>query len=391
MNQSSRLYRDIDVLFLELVRFSIGKISCLSHTPSSEEWCALYELAKKQALIGITFYGIQKLSDQIQLQNLPDALKIKWIGMGLAIHRKNELINRRCVELQETLTKNGIRSYIMKGQGNGALYDKFESISENKNLKLETVPLSMFRQPGDIDVFLEGGREKVLEYVNRTFPSDKVNELEIQYKCYPDVEVEVHYCPFIMRNPIKNFRLQKFFAEEGEKCFENKITLPNNAGLISVPTYTFNLVHQLVHIYHHMITGGIGLRQLMDYYMLLKTLDGERVCVEERVRKAVTQLGLDGFASALMWVLGEVFGLEHDLMFWTPNERNGSFVLDEVMKTGNFGHMDETKKYKRNRVGSFFYVNSEALRMARFDPWAWFWTPFWRIYHYIWRKINGYK
>ena len=166
MNQSSRLYRDIDVLFLELVRFSIGKISCLSHTPSSEEWCALYELAKKQALIGITFYGIQKLSDQIQLQNLPDALKIKWIGMGLAIHRKNELINRRCVELQETLTKNGIRSYIMKGQGNSALYDKFESISENKNLKLETVPLSMFRQPGDIDVFLEGGREKVLEYVD---------------------------------------------------------------------------------------------------------------------------------------------------------------------------------------------------------------------------------
>lgn len=389
MNHCSRLYRDIDVLFWELVRFSVGQISCLSHTPSSEEWRALYELAKKQALIGITFYGIQKLSDQ--LQNLPNALKIKWIGVTLTIQRQNELINRRCVDLQEALTKNGVRSFIMKGQGNGALYDEFNSISESENLKLETVPLSMFRQPGDIDIFLEGGREKVLEFVNRTFPSDRVNELEIHYKCFPDVEVEVHYCPFIMRNPIKNFRLQKFFAEEGEKCFENKITLPNNAGVISVPTYTFNLVHQLVHIYHHMITGGIGLRQLMDYYMLLKTLGGEHVHLEARVEKVVTQLGLDGFASALMWVLGEVFGLERDLMFWNPNEKNGRFVLDEVMRTGNFGHMDETKQYKRNRLGSFCYVNNEALRMARFDLWAWFWTPLWRIYHYIWRRINGYK
>ena len=111
--------------------------------------------------------------------------------------------------------------------------------------------------------------EKVMKYVNKTFPTDEVNELEIYYHCFPDVEI--HYRPFIMHNPIKNQKLYKFFKEEGERCFENRIELPNGIGSISVLTLSVNLVHQMVHISHHWYMEGIGLRlrQLMDYYFLL--------------------------------------------------------------------------------------------------------------------------
>ena len=51
-----------------------------------------------------------------------------------------------------------------------------------------------------------------MKYVNKTFPTDEVNELEIYYHCFPDVEI--HYRPFIMHNPIKNQKLYKFFKEE---------------------------------------------------------------------------------------------------------------------------------------------------------------------------------
>lgn len=110
-----------------------------------------------------------------------------------------------------------------------------------------------------------------MKYVNKTFPTDEVNELEIYYHCFPDVEI--HYRPFIMHNPIKNQKLYKFFKEEGERCFENRIELPNGIGSISVLTLSVNLVHQMVHISHHWYMEGIGLRlrlrQLMDYYFLL--------------------------------------------------------------------------------------------------------------------------
>ena len=64
--------------------------------------------------------------------------------------------------------------------------------------------LSMLRQPGDIDIYLEDGLDKVLGYARTFGEVSKVNELEMSVPVYKDTEVEFHYRPFIMRNPFKN-------------------------------------------------------------------------------------------------------------------------------------------------------------------------------------------
>ena len=48
-------------LFFELIQIAIGSRVCLSHTPSAEEWKQLYEMAKKQSLVGVCFAAVQKL------------------------------------------------------------------------------------------------------------------------------------------------------------------------------------------------------------------------------------------------------------------------------------------------------------------------------------------
>ena len=40
---------------------------------------------------------------------------------------------------------------------------------------------------------------------------------------------------------------------------------------------------------------------------------------------------------------------------------------------------------------SFWFINGKTFRLWRFDHWAWFWSPIWRIYHFLWRKFNGFK
>ena len=94
--------------------------------------------------------------------------------------------------------------------------------------------------------------------------------------------------------------------------------MPNDIGEKVSPTIEFNLVHQLVHTYHHFITEGVGLRQLMDYYFVIQASNAEDI---RECQKMVASLGLNRFASALMWVLVHVFGLEVEQALWAHAKR----------------------------------------------------------------------
>lgn len=360
-------------LFFELIRFSIGTQSSLSRMPSAKEWEQLYAMAQKQSLIGICFAGVKKLCnfEEEYYAGMNEMLYLTWMGMAAKIQQRNEVVNRQCVELQQMIERNGFRNFIMKGQGNAALYADH---------------LNLLRQSGDIDIYLEGGFEKVNAFVQRTCPTKEINELEIHYHCFDDTEVEVHYRPFIMRSPIKNARLQRFFNEAMR--YDHKVELPNGTGSINVPTMAFNIVHLLVHVYHHLFTEGIGMRQLMDYFFVVRTTSDTEVRV---CREMVSELGLERFGSALMWVLGHVFGMAENKMLWSPNEKDGRMLLDEVLLSGNFGKLDERQKgLYDSKWNSFWMVNGKSFRLARFDRWMWFWSPLWRIYHFVWRKAKGF-
>lgn len=250
---------------------AIGRGDSLSRVPSGDEWMLLYRMAQKQAVAGVCFYGLQRLPKE-QVVHLPKQLLMQWFALGEQIRQRNELMNQRCVEIQGILARDGFRNFIMKGQGVTRLYSDSESVGVGDGVGKGS-DLGLYRQSGDIDVYVEGGYEKVMGYVSRTFPTKEVNEQEIHYHCFDDAEVEIHFKPFSLRNPIINRRLQRFFDEECEACFTNRISL-STGGEITVPTLRFNIVHQMVHIFHHLFTEGIGLRQLMDYYFVLMAILG---------------------------------------------------------------------------------------------------------------------
>ena len=108
-------------LFFELIRVSIGRQKRLTHTPSEMEWRQLYTLADMQALIGICFRGVQRLRKLGY--DIPTDLYMKWLGMAAKIQQRNELMNRKCVEVQRLLAEDGMRSSILKGQGVAELYN----------------------------------------------------------------------------------------------------------------------------------------------------------------------------------------------------------------------------------------------------------------------------
>lgn len=377
--------------FYQLIRIALGTQDALDRLPSEAEWDELFAMAKKQSLVGITFIAIQKMgadADEGYARiGISEETYFTWVGVAAKIQVTNELVNRQCAVVQQRLFADGFRSFIMKGQANAALYSD----------------LSAYRQSGDIDVYVEGGFHKVNAYVQKLSPTKKVNRLEIQLNAFEDTEVEIHYKPFYMPSPIDDRKLQQFFSKELESCFSNKITLANseNAPIqISAPTAAFNIVHQLVHIWHHFFTEGVGMRQLMDYYFVLRARKDEGTSTslniklgmrDEGINHTISSLGLTRFTQGLMHIMHTVFGLPQEYLLCEPDAVWGERILKEVMHKGNFGKDSEDNLLSLSKRDRFFEKARFAWRYRALGNSPWLWIPLRSIADRIWMKRYGFQ
>ena len=344
-------------LFFELLRVSVGEADALSREVSGKDWSLLFAMAAKQSLDGICFAGVEKLSESSDFE-IPEETLYEWYGNYAYIKGQNDLFDRRCVELCQMVAESGLQSCILKGQGNAAMYGG---------------QLRYSRRPGDIDLWISGGRQVVLDWVRSVAAVRDIDNHHVRAEIFPDCEVEVHYQPGVLLNRCADARYRKWYESRIAEQF---------TGIY--PSASFNLVYQLTHLHGHFFTEGIGLRQFMDYYFLLKNRDFDDSQSRE-ARKTVSRLGMDRFASAVMWVLGYVFGLSRDYMLWKPDGSCGRFVLEEIMKGGNFGMYDSSRRRKAgaSHLYRFGQIVRHGLRFARHFPSMCLWVPLNHICTYL--------
>lgn len=354
-------------LFFELIQVSISTREKLSISPSNKEWRQLYNMACKQSIVGVLFDGFRK-SLEFEGKQAP-SIFFQWFGMLQSIEGQNKLQDQRIKELFEVFNEGGFRCCILKGQGTALNYEHPEC-----------------RQCGDIDIWVEGKREDVVEFVRRK--GVNIWDTDIKHAdvgLFEDVPVEVHFMPSWMFSPIKNMYLQRFFAEKSDKQFRS---FDQRAGFTHT-TVDFDMVFLLVHIYRHVFFEGIGLRQLLDYYYILLHSDTMQRAAAYKVLK---ELGMGAFAGGIMWVMRECFAMKEEFSLCDENERHGRFLLSEIMIAGNFGHYDTRFRHlsKDNRFSNGFIQLKRNLRFLFFYPSEVIWSPFWKIWHYCWRKREGY-
>ena len=369
-----------EYLFFEILRVSIGSLERLSHAPNEMEWRHLYALAEKQALIGVCFAGVQRL--QKLGYNIPTDLYMKWLGMAAKIQQRNELMNRKCVEAQQLLAEEGLKSSILKGQGVAVLY--------NRNL-YHKANLSLLRQSGDIDIYVPSGMEKAMAYAQKKHGKVEYDYINAHIPMFKDVEVELHWRVQSISNLFRNRKLQWWLEKEETRkmILGGKAVLPNG-GEITVPTMEFNAFYLMLHCYHHVLESGLGLRQLMDYYFLLLSFQethGEHGYAE--ANRLFREFGMERFVGAVMWVMQEVFGLEREGLMCEPDEKEGWYILGEVMAGGNFGHHDERiRKVGKGKWIEVFSKIQHAMHLLRRYPMEALWMPVWMVYHFIWKRTN---
>ena len=373
-------------IFFDFLRFCIGSAKEISGSLKEVDWKELYAIAQKQALLGVLFYGIRQLPKKLAPEQ---KLLMQWMAMAEMIRKQNIRLFQDSVKVCQNFENEGFANCILKGQGNALLY-----------------PDPYMRTPGDIDIYLAGGRKRVMQYINKVCPNQVMRYHHVDFPVMKTA-IEVHFTPSYMFFPIHNRRMQNWFGKVmGEQC-NHRVSLPDGYGEIHVPQVSFNVIYILSHLYRHIFTEGIGLRQLLDYYFVLvkwhtdltNLTDSNKSLPQmtqintdlDTLRHELKYLGLWKFAQAVMYVLHEVFGLSEDRMIAPMDEKEGWFLLDEIMRGGNFGQFDDRmgSKIGESKIHRYFRMNLRNLRFVKHYPTEALSEPLFRTWFAVWKKIHA--
>ena len=248
-------YKELLDIFAFL-RCCLGCKVNMNRVIAGMDWQELYSFASKQALLGLCFDGIERLGEEypeeMKRNPIRRELLMTWMGKAQQIRRQNMKVNAVASKLFSMLREDGMRCCILKGQGNALMY-----------------PNPYSRTPGDIDVWVNASRERIMEYAQKKFELGDDIRLQHLETSLDGVPVELHFFPCSMNNPIYHARLQKWFKRNADLQCSHIVGLPDGAGDIAIPTMAFNVVYQLTHLYHHFFDEGIGMRQIIDYYYVV--------------------------------------------------------------------------------------------------------------------------
>lgn len=346
--------------FRKLLLVSMGRESSFDKDLTPEMWTHLFTMAKCQTLLGVLNTGIHRLPDS---QLPPEHILADWdrlTGKIAEIYARHE---RHVAELEAFFDSKGLHGCVLKGTGLARLY-----------------PDPGRRQCGDIDVWVPGPRRDVLKVFSDKFDIHGIIYQECKVDIFDDTDVEVHFHPTKMYNPFNNARLQLWLDRHSPVRNDTPLTYPDTE---------FNVIFCMAHMYRHYLVGGLGLRQMMDYYYVLRELPAAR---RRPAMQTLKRLGMGDFTAATMLALQYNFGLEDEYLLCKPDRKRGPKLINDMIQMGNFGVLD-TRNHEKEGEKSFARFrrkNHRIFSYLRLYPKEVLWAPFSRLSQYIWRLFNGY-
>ena len=347
--------------FRNLLLISLGRESSFEKNPTPDEWKRLYRTACRQALIGSLNEGVHRLPAH---QMPPEDLLKEWDENTARIARIYHTHEEHVKELENLLTRLGLRGCILKGTGLAHIH-----------------PIPERRMCGDIDLLVDGKRDDII----RAFEDAGIKVYDVIYQeakaaLFLDTEVEIHFHPSKTYNPFTNARLQRFY----------RMNSPfREDEVISYPDARFNAVFCMSHMYRHYLEGGIGMRQMLDYYYVLRELNPSD---REPVMKTLRRLGMKRFTASVMASMWYNFGLEKEYFLCPPDMEHGKKLVNDTFAMGNFGVNDKRNYSYEGESGwaRFRRKNGRVFSNLRYYPREVIWSPFARVTQYVWRKLKGY-
>lgn len=363
--------------FLELLRSGLwGTPADISMFEKDVDWKSIVRIAVEQAVQVIVADGIETLPHDLWPAK---EFMMKLMLVRIKTKQMHQLLNITLNQIVNALDAEGIPSVLLKGQG----------VAQNYR-----IPES--RMCGDIDLYVgEGGYDKACQIIALL---DKNPHCEPGIECdhhmhlkVNGVDVEIHKKADFM--PGK--RLDRSLNEWTQKSIDDLFytaDLPywDNCGTsISLASTTFDAFFILHHAVRHMITGGVGFRQICDWLLFLHKNSSkiDTRILKEKLKEYHMEHIWQEFGILAISVLGLPV-TELPLATERSNSRKTEKILREIFISGNFGQYDVKllEKYKHHKAQgylnkkwrSFRFQSSRLIKLFSLFPiytitysWGW--------------------
>lgn len=318
--------------------------------PPGTAWEAIFAMSKRQTVRAIAFDGLTTLPKALQP---PKPLLMKWYVHVLQTEDKARRLNKAVRETYEALRHADVEPTLLKGQGVAQCY-----------------PRPHHRQSGDIDIFTGPCYGKVNTLLLRLGATDAK---ETTWHCsfsWHGAVVENHRS-YVAFNHLRNIRLfRAWAARQTQRSTERIDGFP-----VTVFTPQTNAIYLFMHIFHHFLWQGVGLRQVADWAMLLVS---RRDLIDAALLRAdLERLPIRRGACAFAYVCVRHLGMPPDAFpfdLTSPRvQRDGEFVMADILRMGNFGHdTDMMRSFDqgslRGRLRAYRLAVARFVRIFRFCP-----------------------
>ena len=301
--------------------------------------------AEKQTVAPLVFKAMEQAKCQ-----LPRQVVLRQMTLRQQTILQNRKINLKLGALAELMQQSQTDYVVVKGQVMATCY-----------------PHPELRQSGDIDFYCdEANYSQAEEALSKAWGIDFKGETEYHEGFeHEGISLEMHHTLAHFYNKRKDANWKQLLKDTPAA----QVTIGNQP--VNTLNPTLHSLYVWIHLYHHLLELGVGLRQFCDWTMILHHCKDE--IDHEALKKHLQVLGLEKAYRASGSVLVNYLGLPADEFTYPLTAKDNRYapkILDVVFYRGNMGKYNKRNGFQgwKHQIESFGIKSAHFLKFYPLAP-----------------------
>ena len=303
----------------------------------SPDFDAIFDIVTKQAILPIVYEGCSVDAAFAEYKSSVGLMKRIYSILSVQSQRTEAF-----GELYEKLLQNGVKPLVLKGLFCRSLYGELcdHRPSGDEDIIIEARDFAKAKE-----ILLDNGYILEDKYVAEK-NIEKVQEVSF-YNSQKRLRIELHLNFFSDSNSVLK-KINGYFDD----IFNDAVIFEINEKKYYTIEYTKNYIYLFFHIYKHFISSGVGLRPMIDLYMLEK-VHGDLIDWD-LVEKAIKDISAEALYGDILTIGNQYLGFELERR---SEPVNTEMLIRDIENAGTFGSESEAQARS-----SAFYLTSVSYK-----------------------------